>query len=177
MKKNLTEFFNFPNPVNEVSARFVASGVFLISIFSLIFMFLNKFQNFPNSYPLIILSLLTYGFLARDSSGPKISPLALLVTKVIVPNINIKEKLVAGPPKRFAQLIGLIMSGLALILFIFSLEEVSMIIITILIIFTFLEFFLGFCAGCKVFNILIKIGFIPQTICEAFSNYTPKNVT
>ena len=152
MKKNLTEFFNFPNPVNEVSARFVASGVFLISIFSL--MFLNKFQNFPNSYPLIILSLLTYGFLARVSSGPKISPLALLVTKVIVPNINIKEKLVAGPPKRFAQLIGLIMSGLALILFIFSLEEVSMIIITILIIFTFLEFFLGFCAGCKVFNIL-----------------------
>ena len=167
MKKNLTEFFNFPNPVNEVSARFVASGVFLISIFSLIFMFLNKFQNFPNSYPLIILSLLTYGFLARVSSGPKISPLALLVTK----------KLVAGPPKRFAQLIGLIMSGLALILFIFSLEEVSMIIITILIIFTFLESFLGFCAGCKVFNILIKIGFIPQTICEACSNYTPKNVT
>ena len=46
MKKNLTEFFNFPNPVNEVSARFVASGVFLISIFSLIFMFLNKFQIF-----------------------------------------------------------------------------------------------------------------------------------
>ncbi|MBM31529.1 MAG: hypothetical protein CL764_01595 [Chloroflexi bacterium] len=173
MKKYLTDFFSFPNPVNEVSARLVALGVFFICIFSLILMLLDL----PNLYPIIILSLLTYGFLARVSSGPKISPLALLVTKIIVPNINIKEKLVAGPPKRFAQLIGLIFSGLALILFIFSLKEVSMILISILIIFTFLESFLGFCAGCKVFNILIKLGLIPQTICEACSNYTPKNTT
>jgi hypothetical protein len=176
MIKNLTEFFNFPNPVNEVSARLVASGVFLISIISVILIFLNTFQNLSNLYPLIILALITYGFLARVSSGPKISPLALLVTKIIVPNLSLKEKLVAGPPKRFAQAIGLLVSGLALIFFVLAVKEISMILMVILIIFTFLESFLGFCAGCKIFNILIRLGLIPQNICEACTNFSPKQV-
>ena len=174
MIKNLTEFFTFPNPVNEVSARLVALGVFVISIISVILMYLNIFQNLPNLYPLIILSLIIYGFIARVISGPKISPLALLVTKIIVPNLSLKEKLVAGPPKRFAQGIGVLISAFALIFFVLSVKEISIILMGILIIFSFLESFLGFCAGCKIFNILIRLGLIPQNICEACSNYSPQ---
>ena len=176
MTKNIfTQFFSFPNPVNEVSARIVAAGVFSISIISLTLVFLNQFQNLDSTIPLIIISLLTYGFIARVASGPKISPLALIVTKIIVPNLKIQEKLVAGPPKRFAQGIGLFVSGLSLIFFILGLKEIVMFLLVVLILFTFLESFLGFCAGCKIFDILIKFGLIPQKICEACSNYNPEN--
>lgn len=174
MTKNIfTEFFSFPNPVNEVSARIVAAGVFSISIVSVLLVYLNMFQNLNSNYPLIILSLLTYGFIARVTTGPKISPLALIVTKIIVPNLKLKEKPVAGPPKRFAQGIGLFVSGLSLILFILGPKEVTIIFLVILIIFSSLESFLNFCAGCKIFEMLIKFGLIPQKVCDACSNYNP----
>jgi hypothetical protein len=88
--------------------------------------------------------------------------------------LSLKEKLVAGPPKRFAQGIGVLISAFALIFFVLSVKEISIILMGILIIFSFLESFLGFCAGCKIFNILIRLGLIPQNICEACSNYSPQ---
>ena len=51
--------------------------------------------------PLITL-LLAYGFIARVLAGPRLSPLAILVTKVIVPRFGLPYRPVAGPPKRFA---------------------------------------------------------------------------
>ena len=98
----VSDFFTFPELINEVSARLVATGVLILSIFSLIFIIRD------NSISYVLLSMLIYGFLARVSSGPKISPLALLVTKIIVPKLNFREKIVPGPPKRFAQGVGLV---------------------------------------------------------------------
>ena len=51
--------------------------------------------------PLITL-LLAYGFIARVLAGPRLSPLAILVTKVIVPKVGLPYRPVEGPPKRFA---------------------------------------------------------------------------
>ena len=83
----VSDFFKFPELINEVSARLVATGVLILSIFSLIFIIRD------NNISYVLLSMLIYGFLARVSSGPKISPLALLVTKIIVPKLNFREKI------------------------------------------------------------------------------------
>ena len=165
MNENLTNFFSFPELINEVSARLVAIGVLVLSSVVL-FLLIDK-----NNYVLIFLSILIYGFLARVSSGPKISPLALFVTKLIVPRLNFKEKLVPGPPKRFAQGIGLIFSLFTAITFVVNLNSISIILISILILFAALEAFIGFCAGCKVFKLLMNIGLIPNDVCEKCSNY------
>ena len=53
-----------------------------------------------------ILIPLTYGFLARVACGPRFSPLGLIATKVVAPQLPQFEKLVPGPPKRFAQALG-----------------------------------------------------------------------
>jgi len=165
MNENITNFFSFPELINEVAARLVAIGVLVLSSVVL-FLLIDK-----NNYVLIFLSILIYGFLARVSSGPKISPLALFVTKLIVPRLNFKEKLVPGPPKRFAQGIGLIFSLFTAITFVVNLNSISIILISILILFAALEAFIGFCAGCKVFKLLMNIGLIPNDVCEKCSNY------
>ena len=165
MNENITNFFSFPELINEVAARLVAIGVLVLSSVVL-FLLIDK-----NNYVLFFLSILIYGFLARVSSGQKISPLALFVTKLIVPRLNFKEKLVPGPPKRFAQGIGLIFSLFTAITFVVNLNSISIILISILILFAALEAFIGFCAGCKVFKLLMNIGLIPNDVCEKCSNY------
>jgi len=69
--------------------------------------------------------VLAIGFLLRVISGPKLSPLALLASRVIVPRLPWPPRMVAGPPKRFAQTIGLAFSlAAALLFYAFSLSGV-----------------------------------------------------
>ena len=161
----MKEFFSFPELINEPAARLVASGVLLMSLLSICLISLEA------NFTWIILLIMTYGFLARVSSGPKISPLALLVTKVLVPKFNMDEKLVPGPPKRFAQSIGLIFSTSIFILWLINFHSVCIFLLSILSIFAFLESALGYCFACKVFKILISVGLIPEEVCERCAVY------
>ena len=95
---------SFPNPVNEVSARLVAAGVVIMAAAYVI----------TGWWPL--LAVLAYGFVARVLSGPRFSPLGLLVTRVVTPRLGLAPRLVPGPPKRFAQGIGAVVSTTALVL-------------------------------------------------------------
>ena len=164
MNKYIDDFFTFPETINEVAARLVATGVILMSVATLYLLSQN------NSYVLIPLALLVYGFLARVTSGPKISPLALFVTKFLVPKLNFQEKLVPGPPKRFAQGVGLIFSLSTVVTFVFGFVNFSIILISVLTLFACLEALIGFCAGCKVFKILMYLKIIPEEVCERCSN-------
>src|SRR5215510_7387375 len=89
---------SFPNPVDEISARLVASGVVVMTVLALAF-----------DQPWLT-AVLAYGFVARVLAGPTLSPLGLLVTKVVRPRLSIAPRLVAGPPKRFAQGIGAVLT-------------------------------------------------------------------
>ncbi|MBM3944759.1 MAG: DUF4395 domain-containing protein [SAR202 cluster bacterium] len=147
-------FFSFPNPVNEASARLVAGMVVALAV------------SFVVTGQLWILAFMAYGFLAHVLSGPKFSPIGLLATKVIVPRTG-WYKPVAGPPKRFAQAIGLAFSITALVLLL-ALDSAipAKAVIGVLAGFAFLESGLAFCAGCFVFNQLMRVGLIPESICR-----------
>ena len=45
--------------------------------------------------------VLAYGFVARVLTGPTLSPLGQLVTRVVTPALDIEARPVPGPPKRF----------------------------------------------------------------------------
>ena len=96
--------FSFPDPVNEVSARLVAGGVVLLSALTIAL-------DAP-----WLTAAIAYGFLARVLSGPTLSPLGQLVTRVIVPKLHVAPRLVPGPPKRFAQGMGAAFSVSAAVL-------------------------------------------------------------
>ena len=153
-------FFSFPELINDVAARFVASTVIINCLLIIFCMAINSEFSFYLSL------FLFYEFLARTSSGPKISIIALLVTKIIVPKLDINEKMLPGPPKRFAQFIGLILS-IAITVFIFlQIQYLAVFFISILVFFASLEAFLGYCFGCKVFKFLMSVNLIPKKVCE-----------
>ena len=81
----IKDFFSFPETINDVSARLVA--LFIVIITSVTIFFIMK-ESIIGIY---FCFFLTYGFLARTLSGPKISPIALVVTKLMVPNLGLKE--------------------------------------------------------------------------------------
>lgn len=151
----LPEPFTFPNPVNEVSARLVAAGVVLMVAAIL------AGQHW-------VLVPLAYGFAARVASGPRFSPLGLLVTKVITPRLQVAPKLVPGPPKRFAQAIGAALSVSALISWtVFDNTTVALVLVAAIGVAATLESVFAYCIGCKVFALLMRVGVIPPEVCEA----------
>jgi len=151
-------FFSFPNPVNEYAARTVAGCVLILSLVASLTLWL----------PLAI--FLAYGFTARVLTGPTMSPVGLLATRLIVPKIIKKEKDVAGPPKRFAQAIGFLFSASALVLLIGDQGSVARILYLVLALFAALESIISFCAGCWAFGLLMRAGLIPEKVCLECNN-------
>ena len=146
--------FTFPNPVNEVSARLVAAGVVLMCALTI---------AFDLRWATI---LIAYGFVARVLSGPTLSPLGQLVTRVVTPRLGLRERPVAGPPKRFAQAIGVVFSVTALILTGLGSWTAAEVILALLATAAFLESALGLCLGCKAFAVLMRAGVVPEEVCE-----------
>ncbi|MGA2321864.1 MAG: DUF4395 domain-containing protein [Solirubrobacteraceae bacterium] len=154
-----TRLFSFPNPVNEVSARLVAGGVVLLSLTTIIF-----------DQPWLT-AVIAYGFLARVLTGPTLSPLGQLVTRVITPRLHLAARPVAGPPKRFAQGIGVAFSLSAAVLAIgFGLTSAAYVVLGLLIVAATLESVFGLCLGCKAFALLMRAGVVPEDVCERCNN-------
>jgi len=149
-----SRLFEFPNPVNETSARLVASGVVAQG---LVFLTVRQWW---------VLVPLVYGFVARVLSGPRFSPLGQFVTRVVTPRLHLQHRIVPGPPKRFAQGVGVAFSGGALLSCGLGAHTLSYALIVGLVIAASLEAFAGFCLGCVVFNRLMRWGIIPADVCE-----------
>jgi len=148
------EIFTFPNPVNEVSARVVAGGVVLMAS-----------ATVASRRPSLIIPI-AYGFVARALSGPTLSPLGQVATRVITPMLPVPPKMTPGSPKRFAQTVGAIFSLTALVLaFAFRRTTAAYVLIGVVGVFATLESGFGFCVGCKVFAVLMKMGIVPEDVC------------
>jgi hypothetical protein len=148
-----SRLFGFPNPVNETSARLVAGGVVLQAV---AFLVVRQWW---------LLVPLAYGFLTRVLSGPRFSPLGQFVTRVVTPRLHVEHRFVAGPPKRFAQGVGLVFSGGALLAWAFGGHVVAYGLIACLVVAATLESVFAFCLGCVMFNLLMRAGVIPDDVC------------
>jgi hypothetical protein len=158
--------FRFPNPVDEHAARVVALGVVALSV-----LILATGQHW-------LLMPLAYGFLARVLTGPRLSPLGLLATRVVAPRLPVRPRLVAGPPKRFAQGIGLAFSATAALLALgLHLDGAADIVLLGLTMAASLEAFAGICLGCRVFALAMRLGVIPTAVCEACNDLSARRLT
>ena len=159
ISSRVSEVFTFPHPVNGIAARMVAGMVVIVSTAIILF-----------QLPWLLL-FLTYGLLARVATGPTLSPMGLLATRVLVPLVGNPGHPTAGPPKRFAQVVGLGFSATAVLsYYVFGLTVVAYSVLGVLVFFAAVEAVLGFCTGCFVFGLLMRWGLIPQETCEKCSN-------
>ena len=160
----MAKIFSFPNPVNETSARIVAGGAVIVGI---------AYAVTGNAW---ILVALTYGFIARVLSGPTFSPLGRIATQVITPRLPFQHRLVPGPPKRFAQGVGAAFTITASVLYVAGAYGASQSVIAALVVAAFLESVFAVCLGCIAFGYLMKLGVIPQEVCEECNNFTPRSL-
>lgn len=142
----------FPETINERAARLVALLVALLSLAAIVW-----------SAPWISL-LLAGGFFLRSAWGPRFDPLAKAALW-IAPRIT-RERIVAGPPKRFAQIMGLVVSLCATAMWLLGYSDLSLGILGVLFIFASAESLAGFCVGCRIFRWMMLRGWIPQEVCE-----------
>jgi hypothetical protein len=150
-----SRLIGFPNPVNEKAARVVAGGVAALTLLTLA----TRSWWFS--------AVLALGFLARVLTGPRLSPLGQLATRVVAPRLG-RPKEVPGPPKRFAQAIGLtVTTAAAVAWFGVGASAVTAGLLVVLLVFALLESLAGFCAGCWLFAQLMRVGVIPESACTA----------
>lgn len=149
--------FGFPALVNEKAARVVAGGVVLLSATALL------------TGWLWLSAVLAVGFALRVAAGPRYSPLGRFAAKVVAPRLG-APKIVPGPPKRFAQTVGLVLTLVATGFLIAGQPVVTTALLGVLLVFATLESVVGFCAGCWAFGLLMRVGLVPEEVCAACSD-------
>jgi len=151
----MRSLLSFPNPVNETSARVVAGCVAVLAVLAIAFQ-----QGW-------LIPVLTYGFLARALTGPKLSPLGLLATRVVTPRLDVRHRYSPGPAKRFAQTIGALFTVSATVLYFGAGEHTAAFaLVAVLAVFASLEAAFGLCVGCKAFYLGMRLGLVPPQVCE-----------
>lgn len=155
----LRRVLSFPDPVNEVSARLVAGGVVVMALVAIA-------ADLP-----WLTAVIAYGFLARVLTGPSLSPLGQLATRVLTPRLPARPKLVPGAPKRFAQGMGTVLSTTAAVLALgFGLREPAYVLLGLLAAAATLESVFAYCLGCRIFGLLMRAGLVPEDVCESCNN-------
>jgi hypothetical protein len=150
--------FGFPNPVNEKAARVVAAVVAILGIVILA------------TGARWLLLVLAYGFWARVLTGPTLSPLGRVAMRVVAPRLG-PPKYVAGPPKRFAQGMGAAFTTVAALLWLgFGADTAADVLTGLLVVAATLESVFAICLGCHLFNALMRIGLVPETVCIECAN-------
>lgn len=162
----MARIIGFPNPVNEVAARTVAAGVLTLTLTTIVLS-----VTLGHGW-LWLTAVLAAGFVARVLTGPTLSPLGQFATRVVAPRIG-REKLVPGPPKRFAQAMGATMTTAAFALFLLGADTASLALLSLVVVAATLESVFAFCIGCSVFGALMRVGVIPEETCEACANFVP----
>ena len=105
---SVREVFAFPEIVNDYAARCTAGLVVALAVITI---------AVPAPVQTWLAGALVVGFALRVAGGPRYSPFGRLSVHVLAPRVSAEPKMVAGAPKRFAQSIGLVMSGVAFGLF------------------------------------------------------------
>jgi hypothetical protein len=159
----VSSIFGFPNPVNEVAARVVAGCVVLVCAGTLALSI-----GLGDGW-LWLTAPLAYGFLARVATGPKLSPVGQFATRFAAPRVG-HEKLVPGPPKRFAQAMGATMALTALVLHAAGLDTAALVFVALILVAATLESVFAYCLGCRVFALLMRAGIVPEDVCPECSD-------
>jgi hypothetical protein len=154
----MRDIFTFPHPVNEKAARVVAGLVAIVAAVALA----------TQAHWLLV--VLAIGFVLRVAAGPTLDPFGLLATRVAAPRLG-EPRHVSGPPKRFAQAMGAVMTAAGAILALgFGVTAAGTAFLVAILIAATLESVLAFCVGCRIFGLLMRTGVIPEEICAECSD-------
>ena len=156
------EGYNIP-VLNEREIRASAGILFLFVFFSLMLVL------FKQNFILIkyVITLFLTDFIIRVFINPKFSP-TLIIGRLIVSNQT--PEYVGAAQKKFAWIIGVILSGTMFIFLVVvnAFSPITGIICLICLIFLFFESVFGICLGCKFYSLFYKekAQYCPGEVCD-----------
>jgi hypothetical protein len=167
MKKTIRfgeEVDGFDIPVlNEREIRAAAGILFLGTFLSLMFI-LFKGNFVPIKY---IITLFLADFLIRIFVNPRFSP-TLILGRLIVRNQT--PEYVGAAQKKFAWIIGVVLSATMFVFFIIvnAYSAITGIICLICLLFLFFESAFGICLGCMLYPVFFKdkVQYCPGEVCD-----------
>jgi len=105
--------------------------------------------------------ILCIDFVARFFRFQKFSPFFILgqfMSKIL----SLKPLFTDEAPKRFALVMGLIMSFILLVTYGFGFYDFGLVVAFIIFVCALLETLFDYCVGCKIYYILRKLGWAPK---------------
>ena len=149
--------------LNEREIRAAAGILFLATFISLMFILFK--ENFvPIKY---VVTFFLADFLIRVFINPKFSP-TLVLARMIVRNQT--PEYVGAAPKKFAWIIGVVLSATMFYFFIIvnAYSPITGIICLICLVFLFFESAFGICLGCLFYPLFFKkrAQYCPGDVCE-----------
>ncbi len=124
--------------INERVARLNALSTLVLA---LLFISLNFIGG-------LVFLMLDFGI--RGFIDSKYSPICQL-NKWLAKQINLSPKMINAGPKIFAAQVGFLMATLALIAVILNFKLLSIVLVGMLSLFSFLEMAFGFCVACQIY--------------------------
>jgi hypothetical protein len=156
------EGYNIP-VMNEREIRAAAGILFLATFTSLMFI-LFKANFVPIKY---VITLFLIDFIIRVFINPQFSP-TLILARLIVRNQT--PEYVGAAQKKFAWIIGVVLSATMFVFFIFvnAYSPITGITCLICLIFLFFESVFGICLGCKFYPLFFKdkVQYCPGEVCD-----------
>jgi hypothetical protein len=156
------EGYNVP-VLNEREVRAAAGILFLATFISLMFI-LFKGNFIPIKY---VITIFLMDFLIRVFINPRFSP-SLILARLIVGNQT--PEYVGAAPKKFAWIIGVILSAIMFFYFVIvnAYSPITGIICLICLVFLFFESAFGICLGCLFYPLFFKDKerHCPGDVCE-----------
>jgi hypothetical protein len=98
----------------------------------------------------IFLAVLIIDFILRLYNEGKSNPVTRM-NIYILDKLKVSKKMINAGPKIFAARIGLTLAVMAAILVLAAYYQIAIIVIGILVFFSFLEFAFGLCVACKIY--------------------------
>ena len=156
------EGYNIP-VMNEREIRAAAGILFLATYTSLMFI-LFKANFVPIKY---VITLFLTDFIIRVFINPKFSP-TLIIGRLIVRNQT--PEYVGAAQKKFAWIIGVVLSAVMFVFLIIvnAYSPITGITCLICLIFLFFESVFGICLGCKFYPLFFKdkVQYCPGEVCD-----------
>jgi hypothetical protein len=110
--------------------------------------------------PALILLAVIVAIFALGASGSPAHPWNALFRSVIRPRLSPPSETEDAAPPRFAQLVGLVITGIGLILGLIGVWPAVPIAGALAFIAAFLNAAIGLCLGCQLYGLLVRLGAI-----------------
>jgi Domain of unknown function (DUF4395) len=152
--------------LNEREIR-AAAGLWFLATFISIIIVINTANFVPIKY---VSTIFLIDFAIRVFINPRFSP-SLIIGRLIVSKQT--PEYVGSPQKKFAWLIGVILSGTMFVLLVVvnAYSPITGLICLICLIFLFFESVFGICLGCKFYPLFFKnkVQYCPGEVCDVRS--------